>query len=61
MREILEKLAFKWCEDYGDKEHKRFHTTWDNYREKFNPFCGNCNDGFHYAEDVLKAIIKRIS
>jgi hypothetical protein len=58
MRELLRGLAYRWCEDYGDKEHKTHHR---DDQKQFSQWCPNCADGLNFAKDVARAIRERIS
>lgn len=57
MEDWKKELAYKWCEDYGDKKHHEFHHLYD--KKKFSLWCGNCNDGLNYIKDVVKEIKDR--
>lgn len=50
------KLAFKWCESYGDKEHHTCHHASGEYVGKWSMWCGNCRDGVGYIRDVVNQI-----
>lgn len=51
-----EELAFKWCEDYGDKVHHNEHHSSPLHAAKFSMWCGNCRDGLNYIKDVVREI-----
>jgi hypothetical protein len=63
MTELLKRLAFKWCRDYGDKEYakKHEHHCSKTYAGVYNPWCGNCNDGLSFARDVLTVVRERLN
>jgi hypothetical protein len=58
MKKLLEELAYKWCVEYGDKQHHLNHHTSGRYR--YSWFCGNCHDGLEYAKEVRDALIERL-